>query len=647
MKSPYELDYTQLKNSCSPVDFSFQTTAELTPLEGIIGQERAVKAFDFGLAVKLKGYNIYMAGSSGTGKTTYARQSTEKLAATEPVPKDWCYVYNFQNPKKPIALSFEPGVGKRFKEDMAKLVTIFKKELQKAFQAEEYEKEKLEIIHSYKEQQDELIDEMSVVAAEQDFLLKNTNSGVYFAPLVNGKPVEEEDFDALSDEVQDMIEKKTQILQENISSFMREMNELEKECDQKVNELDQKVGMFAIGHHVENLLETYKDYERTAAYISAVQKDVLENLDQFVEEELSEEDALAALLPMLSKKQEDDVTQKYRVNLIVDHSETKGAPVVVTFNPTYMNLMGETEYDNEFGSLTTDFMKIKGGLFHQANGGYLIVQAQDILSIPHAWEALRSVIKTKEINMDSIRELLNTAVAPTLKPEPIPAQLKVIMIGSEYHYEFLSQYDEEFDKFFKIRADFDYEMPRTEDNIVKMTQFIKGFVEREHTLEFDVNAVCAIIEYSSRSVSRQDKLSTRFNYLSEILGEAFTWAQLENAEIITEEHVHKAIREKAQRMKLYKEKLDEMMDEEVIMIDTEGAKVKTHLRRYRPDRYRPHRLPHGSYPDGGRILHLHDGPLSRSLGQRDPGGSSGVLPGRHILSDPVSERIRRIPQTQR
>ena len=573
MRKPYELTYTQLKNYCTPDSFSFQTTAELEPLEGIIGQERAVKAFDFGLAVKMKGYNIYMSGPSGTGKTTYARRSTEKLAATEPVPTDWCYVHNFQNPKKPIALYFEAGTGKHFKEDMVKLVSLFKKELPKALQSEDYEKQKMALLHSFEIRQDALMDELNVFAAEYAFQVKNTEAGIYFIPLVNGEPMEDEAFEALPEEEQNKLEQNSQIIQEKAGLILREMQGLDKECEKRLDELNRKIGLFAIGHHVEELLEAYKDHGRAVSYITAVQSDVLDHLDQFMDSADSQDDALAALLPMFSKKPEEDVTLKYRVNLIVDHSETKGAPVVVTFNPTYNNLMGETEYDNEFGTLTTDFMKIKGGLFHQANGGYLIVQAQDILSAPHAWEALRRVIKTKEIDIDSFRELVGSTAVPTLQPEPIPAQLKVIMIGSDYYYELLNQYDEEFDKFFKIRADFDYEMPRTNENISKIAQFIKGFVEREHTLEFDVSAVCAIIEHSSRSVSRQDKLSTRFNYLSEILGEAFTWAQISGASVVTAEHIRKTITEKEQRLMLYKEKMDEMLDEEVIMIDTDGAEI--------------------------------------------------------------------------
>ncbi len=571
-----ELSYTELKNGCSADDFSFCSTAELEPLEGIIGQDRAVKAFDFGLHVKIKGYNIYMSGPSGTGKTTYAKASTERLAATEDVPLDWCYVYNFQNPRSPLALSFPAGEGRKFRDDMSELVQLFQTELQKVFRTEDYEKQKTELLRGFDEKRDALMDQMSKEAAENDFQVKTTNSGIYFMPVVDGKPVGEEEYDDLAEDVKDVIEKNSQIVQEKASAIMRDIRELDKESKRCVDQLDYKVGMFAIGHHVSAVQEKYEQNEKAVAYINAVKEDVLENISQFFEDEEDGEEGLASLLPMLSKKQPEDVTLKYKVNLIVDNSETEGAPVVTTFNPTYYNLVGEVEYDSEFGNLTTDFMKIKSGLFHKANGGYLIVQAQDILSAPQAWEALRRVIKTKEINMDAIREQLGTVVAPTLKPEPIPANIKIIMIGSSYYYELLSTYDEEFDKFFKIRADFDYEMPRSQENMLKIAQFIKGFTMREKTMDFDVSAVCAVVEYSSRAAERQNKLSTRFNHLAEILGEAAAWAKLDGAEMVTAKHVQKTIVEKEdrlRRLRLYEEKLDEMLEENVIMIDVDGAEV--------------------------------------------------------------------------
>ena len=568
-----ELHYSQLKKKCNPEDFTFQTTKELQPLEGIIGQERAVKAFNFGLGVKLKGYNIYMSGPSGAGKTTYASQKVKEVAAEESIPKDWCYVYNFQDPKRPLTLKFDAGIGKQFKNDMTQLVSIVKKELQKAFNDEEYDNQKNILIHSFEKQQEEIVYEMDQMAQSYDFALKNTESGIYFMPIVNGEVLEEEAYLALTKEEKDEIDRRTLVIQEKASSYMREIMNLEKECEKQADALERKVGLNAIGHHIENVTEKYRKHERVVEYLASVKNDILEHLEQFAEVEESEGNNLLALLPMISKKSEEDITEKYGVNLIVDHSETKGAPVIISFNPTYSNLMGEVEYGNEYGNLTTDFMKIKGGLFHQANGGYLIVQAQDILTSPHAWEALRRVIKTKEINMDSTREFLNITAAPMLKPEPIPAQFKTIMVGSDQLYALLSECDEEFDKFFKIRADFDYEMERTDENCLKIAKFIKGFVERENTLEFDISAVCLIIEHSSRSTERQDKLSTRFNYLSEILGEADAWAKLEDALIISKQHVAKAIYEKEQRMKLYEEKLNEMLQEDVIMIDTDGAKI--------------------------------------------------------------------------
>ncbi len=573
MNTVKELDYTQLKRICNPNDFDFKTTAELETWEGIIGQERAVKAFNLGLAVKMKGYNIYMSGSSGTGKTTYARTNIEKLAATEPVPDDWCYVYNFDKPKEPIALRFKAGVGKKFKNDMEELMSLVEKELTRVFQSEDYENKKNELVSEYEYHQDELIEQVGKTAQEYDFVLKHKKSSVCFQPIVNGEPVDEENYEMLTGEQIADIERRSTLMQEKVSSFLREFHGMEKECEKKIDELENEVGTATISHYFEDFIDKYNEYERAVTYINAVKEDILDNLDCFMEQEEEQQDVLAALMPLLGKKSDDNVMHRYEVNLIVDHSESKGAPVVVTFNPTYTNLMGETEYDTEYGSLTTDFMKIKPGLFHQANGGYLIVQAQDICTIPHAWESLRRVIKTKEINLDSIREMLSSITAPSLKPEPIEAQLKVIMVGSDYFYELLSEGDEEFDKFFKIRADFDNEMNRNAENISKIAGFIKSFVKRENTLEFDVGAVCAIIEYSSRAAARQDKLSTRFNYLSEILGEANTWAKLECANIITADHIHKTIFEKEDRLKLYEEKLNEMLEDDVIMIDTDGAEV--------------------------------------------------------------------------
>ncbi len=568
-----ELHYTELNNICDPEHFGFKLTDELMPLEGIIGQDRAVKAFDFGLRVKSGGYNIYMSGPSGVGKTTYAKLSTEKVAQEEPVPYDWCYVYNFEVPRSPQSLRFKPGVGRQFKDDMADLVDIFNSEIPKAFSTDEYEKDKAQLLKEYDDKKDEAMTAMSKMAEEYGFSIKTTNSGMYFMPVIDGNVVDEDKYNELPEDVKAAINENSDIVQENAAGYMRLIKDIEKEAKKASDDHDYKIGMFAIGHHITSLKEKYCEYKRVMSYLDDVQEDVLENISQFVEDDSVEEDPMAGLLPLMMKKPAEDVTLKYKVNLIVDNSRTDGAPVVVDFNPTYYNLIGEIEYDNEFGNLTTDFMKIKPGLFHKANGGYLIVQAQDILSNFQAWEILRRVLKTKEITIETLKEQMGVLVAPTLKPEPIPVSVKVIMIGNGNYHDMLHEYDDDFGKLFKVRADFDYEMARDNDNIIEFARFVRGYCAKENLLTFTADAVARVVEYASRLVESKKKISTRFNTVGEILCEASTWASLDNELVVTGEYVKKAISERGYRLRMYEEKMTEMLDDEIIMIDTEGEKV--------------------------------------------------------------------------
>lgn len=565
-----ELNYTQLNNREDINKFSFKTTDDIEPFKGIIGQERAVKAFEFGLNVKMKGYNIYVSGPSGSGKTTYAKLSAKEKAKNEAVPYDWCYVYNFDDPRSPLSLRFEPGIGRQFRDDMNELVSFFKTELTKAFTSEDYDKEKSDLSRTYDDKRDELIKKLDSVASENSFALKTSNSGIIFQPIIDNVLITEENYDSLDEDVKNGINERLESMQDVVNSIMRDIKNIDKEYRQKMDDLDYKIGMFAIGHYVSALQEKYQYSERVIKYLESVQEDVLENIDQFSEQEPDEEDPVAALLPKLGGTKNDDATLKYRVNLIVDNSKTEGAPVIVDYNPTYYNLVGEVEYDNEYGNLTTDFMKIKPGLMHRANGGYLIIQAQDLLSSVQAWEALRRIIKTKEITIENLRDQVGAIAVTTLKPEPIPSDVKVILVGGAYYYELLRGYDEDFSKLFKIRADFDYEMDRNDDNIFKIAGFISKFCENEKTLPFDSSAVASVIEYSSRSVESQKKLSTRFNLIAEILAESATWAQLDNAEIVTAEYVKKAEEEKAYRLSMYQEKMNELLDNNTIMIATDG-----------------------------------------------------------------------------
>lgn len=565
-----ELGYKELKNICEPEKLGFKTTDDVECFEGIIGQERAVKAFEFGLNVKMKGYNIYVSGPSGSGKTTYAKLSAEKKAKNERVPYDWCYVYNFDDPRCPLSLRFEPGVGRQFRDDMNELVSFFNTELSKAFSSEDYDKQKTDLSRTYDDKRDELIKRLDSVAADKGFSLKTSNSGIIFQPVIDGELIDEDNYDNLAENQKNDINERLELIQDDVNAIMRDIKGVDKEYKQKMDDLDYKVGMFAIGHYVSSLQEKYQNSERVIKYLEAVQEDVLENIDQFTEPETDEDDPIAALIPKLGGVKNEDVTLKYRVNLIVDNSKTEGAPVVVDYNPTYYNLVGEVEYDNEYGNLTTDFMKIKAGLMHKANGGYLIIQVQDLLSNVQAWEALRRIVKTREITIENLRDQIGAITVSSLKPEPIPADVKVILIGSSYYYELLRGYDEDFSKLFKIRADFDYEMERSNDNIYKIAGFISKFSKNERTAPFDSTAVAAVIEYASRIVESQKKLSTRFNLITEILAESATWAMLDGADIITSEYVKKADAEREYRLAMYQEKMNELLDDNTVMIATDG-----------------------------------------------------------------------------
>lgn len=572
MTNPKELSFLQLKNNCS-IKLEDKDWDKLEPVNGIIGQDRAVRAIDFGLQVKMKGYNIYVSGPAGTGKTTYAKKSTEEIAKSEKEPDDWCYVYNFEDPRSPMALRFQTGMGKQFRDDMAELVEVCNHELQKAFQSEEYEDQKNVIVSKMDKKRDKIIKKMSKLAKEYNFSVKSTNSGIYFLPIINGKTIDEDAYEDLEEEQKEEISKCSDMIQEKAAGYLRDIREEERKSKKETEDLDYKIGMFAIGHYISALQEKYKEYSRVLKYLEALQEDILDHIEDFLENDSEEEESLLALLPVLAKKNNSDTTSKYHVNLVVDNANCAGAPVVLDFNPTYYNLVGEVEYDNEFGNLTTDYMKIKPGLLHKANGGYLIVQARDILSNIQSWEALCRVIRTKEIAIENLREQLGGLAVTTLKPEPIPASLKIIMIGSRYYYELLREFDDDFEKYFKIMADFDYEMPRTDETICSMAQYIKMFALQENTGKFEVDAISLVIEYASRVVERQDKLSTRFNQLSDILCEAATWSRLDHATSVTASHVKKAIEEKEQRLRMYEEKFLELLYEKIIMIDTDGAKI--------------------------------------------------------------------------
>ncbi len=566
--SSKELSYEMLKNECKPDILPFDDTSQLEPLDDLIGQERAKRAMEFGLAVKSKGYNIYISGLTGTGKTSYAASCIKKAAAGGKVPDDWCYVYNFEKPNQPLALNLPAGMGRTFQKDMEEFIKTLKSERAKAFDSEDYEREKSAILKEFQEKRNALLEQLGNEAEKYGFKAKVTNAGIYFLPVIDGKTLSEQEYGALDNEARQEINRKSETVQLEAMSALRKIKNIEKEAEEKVEEWEQKVAMFAMGIQFSDLKEKYRDFPKVIEYLEKVRTNILENLDDFRDEDSDRRPPLP-----LFKRISGSHTDKYKVNLLVDNGGLTGAPVIVDFNPTYSNLVGKLEYENEFGSLVTDFTMIKPGLLHLANGGYLVLQAKDVLTNLQSWDALKRVLKTGRVAIENMGEQLGLATFSTLKPEPIPVDMKVVLIGNDMLYHLLYELDEDFKKFFKVKVDFDDEMERNEENILKLARFISGFCRREKALHFDRTGVARVVEYSSRHIEHKEKLSTRFNDLVEILIEANTWAQVEGCGLVTGEHVKKAIAEKEYRSNKYNSRMLELLSEGTMMIDTEGEVV--------------------------------------------------------------------------
>jgi len=554
--------------ACDTNLFAFQTTEDVPSLESIVGQERAVNAMEFGLRIKRHGYNIFITGLTGTGKMSYARSSTREVAEQQPIPDDWCYLYNFKNPDAPIAVNLPAGLGNLFARDISTLLEELNESIPKAFNTDDYERQKGAVLKEFQEIRSSLMDELNNAAMEKGFILKRSGTGFLSVPARDGKELSEEEFNQLEKEEREEMEKKSTEVQFKAMEIVRRIQNEEKKLKDKFKELEHKTGHFAVDYLIEDLKEKYEDYPMVVQYLEALQEDVVDNLSDFKDDD--EEKQLP--FPWLKRSGQEAAAKKYFVNLIIDNMETKGAPVVVETNPTYYNLIGRIEYENRLGTVTTDFTMIKGGALHKANGGYLILQAKDLLLNLQSWEVLKRVLTNKEVRIESIGEQYAILPMASLKPQPIPLDVKVILIGNPYLYHLLYTHDEDFRKLFKLKVDFETVMDRSPKNIRHMANFISTHCQREGLRHFDRSGVARIVEYSSRLAEHQEKLTTCFNDIVEILYEADTWAMVAGSDYVSGPFVEKAVREKVFRSDKYKKKLLEMIDEGTILLDLEGEK---------------------------------------------------------------------------
>lgn len=566
-----ELPVNKLRFTCDENLFHFETTASISPLDVMIGQKRAVKAVEFGLFAKNHGYNIFISGLVGTGKITYAKAAVTKVAAEQQTPGDWCYVNNFKNSSQPIALLLPAGMGHVFSQEIEDLMEDIKTEVSKVFNSDDYESAKNNTIKSFQERRTIIIDSFNEKANEYGILPQWSTTGFVGMPMKDGKTLSPEEFQTLDKEEREATEKKILTVHEKAMEVIRRMQELEREMREEIRKLDSKVGLFAAGSMIDEVKQKYKDHHEVVEYLEAVKEEVVKNISDFKAN--SAEDDQNNPFAFLKKNNQDSVRDKFKVNLLVDNRELKGAPVIFESNPTYYNLVGRVEYETRMGMVSTDFTMIKAGALHKANGGYLILNARDVLTNIGSWEALKRILNTQKLFVENLSEQYGMMAMASLKPQPVPINVKVVLIGNPYLYYLMYNYDEDFCKLFKIHADFDTQMDSTTDNIIKMAEFISSTIEAKQLKHFDRSAVARMVEYSCRLAGSQKKLTTRFSEVVKILCEADIWATMNKSDIVTGNHVKQAIEEKKYRSNKYEEHLQEMIADGKLMIDTKDRKI--------------------------------------------------------------------------
>lgn len=556
-----------VRKSCdTSIVTNFITTQKETT-NGIIGQNRATRALQFGLGIWAEGFNIYVSGTDGTGKLTAVKKFIEEPASKEPVPSDWCYVHNFKDAYQPAHLQLPAGRAKEFKQDVHDLIAEARSTLIKAFEHDDFIKRKQAIADTLEQKQDKLFDDLSERAAEDSIMIEETPGNIMTVPMRNGKRMSDEQFNKLSEEQQAQIRKLQEKYVDQIKSVLREARQQEREANAELIKLEKEVASFAINSLIEEVEEKYATVPDVIKHLAAIREDILGNLAAFLRHERPGPEVIIGGI------QESSFTKRYEVNVLVDNSALKGAPVVVELNPTYNNLTGRVEKESMMGGWITDHTLIRKGSLHAANGGFLIIRVEDLFKNAFSWESLKRALKNKEAVIEEAGDQWGLFTTKTLKPASIPLKIKVVLIGNPLFYTLLYTYDPDFRELFKVKADFDTSMERTESNLGDYVNFCFTVCKKENLAPLNATAIVKIIEYGSRLAEDQNKLSTRFSDIADVVREANHYAKLEQAVEINTVHIQKAIEERKYRSSLIQEKLNEMFSRNQILIDTSGKKV--------------------------------------------------------------------------
>ena len=568
-----ELEPENLYQECDAAQFSFETTAQLEDFAQFLGQPRAVEALKFGIDIEREGYNVFALGHSGTGKHYLVSQFLEKRAASEKVPSDYCYVNNFAEPRKPRILCLPGGKGKELSQDVEKLVEKARNALKAAFENEEYQNRRQAIGQQLQDRQQNAFEELDNKARERNLTVLRTPTGLVFAPTREDNVISPDEFQKLPEEERKRFEQDLEEVQQEAQKIFQKTPLWEQETRQKLRDLNQEVTSFAVGHLLAELRKKYEDKPEVVDHLKAMENDIVENVQALLTLDRGQEQKVLSSPSASDQQMESPALRRYGVNVVVDHSESKGAPVIYEDNPTYQNLVGRIEHIAHMGTLLTDFNMIRAGALHRANGGHLILDALKVLMQPFAWEALKRALRSRRIKVETLGEAYGLISTVSLEPQPIPLNVKVTLLGPPLVYYLLRYHDPEFAELFKVAADFDMQMHRTPENEVSYARLIGAIARQERLRPFDRGGVARVIEQSARTVGDGERLSVHMQSLTDLLREADYWAGQSGNGAVMSVDVQRAIDAWIYRSDRMRERIHEEIERGTILIDTEGEKV--------------------------------------------------------------------------
>lgn len=556
---------------CDPDQFNFDTTDELEDLEGFIGQERATKSLHFGLGVEHKGYNLYALGPAGAGKSAMVRKFLKVLAAERPIPSDWCYVNNFSDARKPHAVALPAGQGVMFKEEMEQLVIDLQEAIPLVFESDEYHTRRQAKEDRLEERQENAMAAMQKKAEEKHIALINTPTGFTLGPKQNDKILGPEQFHKLPEKEQEAIEKDVKALQEELRRTLHAIPQWQKEAREEISKLNREMTASAVHHLIDAVREKYRDIEAVIAYLDRVEDDVINNYQQFLPHD--ERKPTLFGLPLSQQEEGPPWHYRYRVNLLLAHEANSGAPIIYEDLPGYNNLVGRIEHRAHLGALETDFTMIRPGALHRANGGYLILDALKLLFQPFAWETLKRVLQSSEIRIESLAQITSLISTQSLEPEPIPLQVKVVLLGERHIYYLLQALDPEFDELFKVAVDFDDDLVRDSHNEHHYGQLVATLARQHKLRPLDRYAVARVIDHSMRLADDNERLSSHMRSLTDLIQQADFWAGEQGHKLISRDDVQQAIEAQIHRADRVQRRLQDEVVRGTLMIATDGEVV--------------------------------------------------------------------------